>query len=233
MALPEVSQICLLLEGGATPPLQSTKIKTRVINRRPNYSDFFDWANSEIQSTDDISVICNSDISLDSSIEELARNLRPHQCAALSRWDEQPDGSACLFDRNDSQDTWVFRGPIRSLICDYPMGIPRCDNRILYELQAAGYEVINPAFSIKTVHLHAGQREEYPHEIDGLCVDPPYAYRWPHNLLSLPKTAFINVMHPSKRVGWRLDYRRLAASLPARIFKRFMRTLFRARTHSS
>ena len=191
--------VCLLLEGTESPFPDHPKLKTRPISYRPRYNDFFNWANEFVQSDSDASIIANSDIYFASSISALAKELSPEQCAALARWDVQPDGSARLFDRNDSQDVWVFRGKLRPVVADFCVGIPRCDNRILHELRSAGYEVINPAFSVRTFHLHAGSRGEYPGEIQGFHVDRPYAYLWPHNLLSLPETLLYNLRNPEAK----------------------------------
>jgi len=153
--LPEIDSVCVFLEGIEHPWVESSKLNERSITHRPTYTDFFGWASELVSADNDVSIIANSDIYFDSSLSALARNLMPNQCAALSRWDVQPDGTSRLFDRNDSQDAWVFRGKIRPIVPDFCMGIPRCDNRMLYELRAAGYEVINPAFSVKVFHLHA------------------------------------------------------------------------------
>lgn len=225
MALPELDEICLLLEGTESPFPDHPKLKTRQISHRPQYNDFFDWANELVQSNTDASIVVNSDIYFDSSILALVRALKPEQCAALSRWDVQPDGSARLFDRNDSQDVWVFRGKLRPVVADFCVGIPRCDNRILHELRSAGYEVINPAFSVRTFHLHAGSRGEYPGEIQGLHVDRPYAYLWPHNLLSLPETLWHRWRCPETKLGWRFDWRKLQRTLPWRVWKKLSRQL--------
>lgn len=220
LASPEIDAVCLLLEGIESPLPDHPKLKSRRVSHRPQYRDFFDWANELVQSNTDISVIANSDIFFDSSISPLAKALMPEQCAALARWDLQPDGSSRLFDRNDSQDVWIFRGKIRPVVADFCVGIPRCDNRILHELRAAGYDVINPAFSVRAFHLHAGSRAEYPGEIQGLHVDPPYAYLWPHNLMSLPQTLWHRWRHPEAKLGWRSDWRRFRQSLPVRMARK-------------
>jgi len=151
----KIEQMDVIFEKRLAPEVKNPKLLVRSISHRPKYSEFFDWANALVSADNDISILANSDIYFDSSLSALARNLMPNQCAALSRWDVQPDGTSRLFDRNDSQDAWVFRGKIRPIVPDFCMGIPRCDNRMLYELRAAGYEVINPAFSVKVFHLHA------------------------------------------------------------------------------
>lgn len=219
-----VDQICLFVEGEASPPVQSPKISQRPISTRPRYVDFFDWANA-VTAADDISIVANSDIFFNATLSALFAVLNANCCAALSRWNVTPDGAAKLYDRADSQDVWVFRGHIKPVASDFCVGIPRCDNRILYELQVAGYQMINPAFSVKTFHLHSGDRTDYPSVIDGPHVAAPYAYLWPHNLLSLQQTVLWNYLHPAAGISWRLDRRRIAAFLPLRVGRRILRSL--------
>lgn len=215
-----IGEICLLLEGVDAPPIEHRKLSVRRHTTRPTYADFFRWAKQLALSPTDVAVIGNSDIYFDRSLIPLARSLQPEQCAALTRWNQTSSGQWALFDRNDSQDAWVFKGALRQISGDFPVGVPRCDNRILHELRAAGYEVVNPAFSVRSYHLHSGEREEYRQENLEHFVDPPYAYLWPHNLWSLPRTILHNVLHPKSRVSWRLDRRRLAETKPFRAARR-------------
>jgi hypothetical protein len=74
---------------------------------------------------------------------------------ALSRWDIKPNGDIRLFDREDSQDCWIFKTPIK--FKDPPnfyLGKPGCDNRIAFMAWDSGYTVTNPAKQIVTKHLH-------------------------------------------------------------------------------
>lgn len=218
-ACPALDQIGLLAESGANPPVDSRKIRVRPVPHRPTYADFFAWI-SEIAGPDDISIIANSDIYFEDSLGTISRLLQPDDCYALSRWDVREDGSSQLFDRNDSQDAWIFRGPIReNFVADFPLGVPRCDNRLLHELVEAGYRVRNPAFSLRAYHLHAGARSEYGGTGENF-VDPPYRYLYPHNLLSAPRTLWHNLRHPAERVGWRFDGRRVENLLPIRAARR-------------
>ena len=219
-----INRICLFLER-TTCPVENEKIIKKHIGGRPTYKDFLDWCKIVSGGEDDIVVIANSDIFLDKNILALCQSLRPNQCAALSRWDIAPSGTPVLFDRNDSQDVWVFRGPLKKILGEFPVGVPRCDNRFLHELQSAGYEVINPAFSIRAYHLHSGIRPEYAGENQANFVDPPYAYVWPHNLWSLPRTYFYNFRHPDARLSWRFDRRKFAGSLPVRAAMKIGRML--------
>lgn len=224
LALWQIDRVCVLLER--TPsPIEHPKLETRTIDRRPNYEDFFHWTRELQTGADDLSIICNSDIHFDCSLVALWNQLSKTQCVALTRWDVASDGHARLLHRNDTQDSWIFRGPIRDVVANYPMGVPRCDNRMLYELKQAGYEVMNPAFSVRSYHLHAGPREEYVQDNMATFVEPPYAYLWPHNLCSLPATCMYNVLNSSGMIGWRIDGQRIRQSLPVRVLAGLMRRL--------
>jgi len=219
LACPGIDEIYLLVEGEGIEIPDSPKIRVRKIARRPMYGDYFEWIN-ECASETDISVIANSDIYFDGSLAAVEGTLLNDECFALSRWDVQRKGSSQLFDRNDSQDVWIFRGPIRaSLEADFPLGVPRCDNRILHELQRAGYQVKNPAFAIRAHHLHYEERTEYGEDGTNF-VEPPYGYLWPHNLKSLPETLLHNLRHPDRRIGWRFDCRKASRFLPWRIIRK-------------
>lgn len=215
---PNISEVLLLKESGSFSIPNHEKLCIRTIDQRPNYSHFIGWLD-EIVEADDISIIANTDIYFDETLAAVTHTLQADECYALSRYDVQPDGSSILFDRNDSQDAWIFRGPIREeLLADFPLGVPRCDNRFLYELQNAGYCVKNPAFSIRAHHLHAGMRTEYGRSGENF-VDPPYGYRFPHNLLSAPSTIWHNLRYPDHTLGWRLDFRRISSTFPGRAIR--------------
>lgn len=217
-----IDEICVFDEG-SVGVLSCSKLKIRQVSARPTYQAYFQWA-TELAQDYDISIIANSDIFFDRQLKFFVDWKMPQDGVfALSRWDVQPDGRAVLFERNDSQDAWVFKGPLRNVQADFPVGVPRCDNRFLYELKRAGYEVINPAFSLRAYHLHAGQRSEYKTEQLDHFVGPPYAYLWPHNLWSLPRTLWHNFRHPDAKVGWRLDRRKISSSLAFRAVRKVLR----------
>ena len=120
---------------------------------KPTYQYFFDQIN-KVSGPDDINIICNSDIFLDETIA-LAANIKDKQLYALSRWDWLGnDALVRFFDRPDSQDTWIFKGPVTNVFGGFTLGIRGCDNRIAYEFHKAGYRVSNPSKSIKTYHVH-------------------------------------------------------------------------------
>jgi hypothetical protein len=209
----EIDETYVLLEGTGVVLPVSPKLRVRKIVSRPTYDDFFDWIN-ELAGPGDISVIANTDIWFDGSIGVATRRLGIRECYAMARWDGE-----CLNDRNDSQDCWVFRGKVEGVVGDFPLGVARCDNRILYELQQAGYRVLNPAFAIRATHLHAGERVEYG-ATAAHFVPPPYRYLWPHNLMGPLGTLWHNLRRPEQRLGWRFDRRKAARTLPVRVIRK-------------
>lgn len=226
LTAPEVSEVLVLCECAEEFLPAHPKLRVRAVSRRPNYDLFFEWLN-ELAGENDVSVLSNTDIWFDSSLGAAQRFLGPRDCFAMARWDGDT-----LYDHNDSQDCWIFRGPVTGVRGDFPTGVARCDNRMLYELQAAGYRVRNPAFSIRAHHIHSGTRVPYPGANLPHFVDPPYRYLWPHNLCSLPATICHNLKYPRNRIGWRFDRRKAAGWLPVRAAKKLVR-LVRKRATSS
>ncbi|MFC1694685.1 hypothetical protein ACFL1C_00950 [Pseudomonadota bacterium] len=215
-----IEEICVFAEGGEELLPENPKIKVRQVSQRPTYSSYFDWI-SELAGQDDISIIANTDIYFDQQLRFFSYWAIPSQCAlALARWETSALRKSTLLDRNDSQDAWIFRGPLKEVKGDFCVGVPRCDNRMLNELKQAGYEVINPSFSIRSYHLHEGVREEYQNDNLEHFVEPPYAYLWPHNLWSLPRTLIHNLRHPDARISWRIDRRKFLNSLPMRAMRK-------------
>jgi hypothetical protein len=205
-----INEIFIFCEG---PPPQlppSSKLHLKQIRKRPTYDDFFAWIN-EVAREEDISIIANADISFDNTLAAAAITLGSRECCALTRWEDKK-----IFFRNDSQDSWIFRGRIRQVIAPFAVGVPRCDNRLMCELQTAGYRVLNPALTIVSTHHHAGYRTEYSETNEHNFVDPPYCYMWPHNLMGFASTLIYNLSHRDGRVRWRFDRRNAASSLPVR-----------------
>jgi hypothetical protein len=124
---------------------------------RPTFKDFFDFMGKGMFA-DSINIVANTDIFFMNMQEIDANAYRlTDGCFALTRYDFKKYCPTELFDRVDSQDTWVFLGNklmpnIKNV--DFCMGIGGCDNRLAHELKDAGYEVLNPSRSIKTFHLH-------------------------------------------------------------------------------
>ena len=129
---------------------------------KPQYRAMFEKIN-QLTGPDDINIICNSDIFFDDTILIAAQRLKHREVFALSRWDYINSQQIKLFDRADSQDTWIWKGYMQNVIGNFTLGKRGCDNRIAYEFKDAGYKVSNPSKTIKTYHVHNSNIRNYSH----------------------------------------------------------------------
>jgi len=133
------------------------------IGKRASFNDFFAIMDEDDYSND-INILSNSDIFFDDLdiIKNYIANVPTNICLALSRYDYHSNANIVPFLRADSQDTWIFNGnPKIHTQLEYGMGIAGCDNRLAYDIQAHGYNVINPSHTIKTYHLHNSNIRNY------------------------------------------------------------------------
>ena len=102
---------------------------------------------------------------------------------ALLRWDVSSFGSTgepTLFGpRADSQDAWIIARdsltfPITEEEFGFPFGKPGCDNAIALSMMRNHCAVANPAYTIRTYHLHSSNVRNYdPHDV---LYRPHYLY---------------------------------------------------------
>ncbi len=161
---------------------------------RPTFSELFALCRPGM-----VNVIANSDI----YFERLAHFPKPGEVWALSRYDVDPTGAEVLWDYADSQDSYiVFGGPYEidastvEVRTDgeheikrrpFVQGMAGCDNRLIHVLRMAGFNVSNPAKTIRSYHLHLSKYRSY---VDGAQGDgrggkkldriqPPYQFAKP------------------------------------------------------
>lgn len=133
-----------------------------------------------------VNVLMNSDLYM----ERLSHYPKPGEVWALSRHDVDRAGVAALWNHGDSADTWIVNGCIKDVDVPWPMGIPGVDNRLAWELRAAGYKVTNPSKTVVTYHLHLSNYRSYLHGSNGsgrggyklFRVPPPYDHVEPIEL---------------------------------------------------
>lgn len=141
------------------PALRLPKVKPVAFGRRVRYQDLFDYANTHLRGC--TVVIANADIYFDQTLARLEGYGLAGCLLCLSRWNIEADGMARLFDHAASQDAWIFSAPIRPFECNFPLGVPGCDNRLAFEAERAGLAVSNPSRSLRALHLHASQVRRY------------------------------------------------------------------------
>src|SRR5574343_1660426 len=165
---------------------------------RQRYADLLTPAR-KLAARDDIVVIANGDIIFTWHTLKRCYKIQADEAYALSRWDITPEGIK-LFNLSSSQDAWVFRGPPKHGIGgDYPFGVPGVDNKFAFELQAAGYKVLDPSRDIKSYHLHLSKHR--PHNKPENRVSGPYLFVSPHKLGEQPRYKVIPASMVSRRAS--------------------------------
>ena len=183
---PIIDKIVLLNEADYSPDYPASsftsdgqgKIQQIILGKRLCYSDVIRYIYESVP--DNILVVfSNSDIYLDPSLSSIWSLNMDDKFLSLLRWDVPEDmtSESVLFGpRADSQDTWILssRG-VKARKWDFksieiPFGKNGCDNAFNTEMMRNKYLVSNPAYSIKTHHLHnSGLRTYNPKDI----VDKP------------------------------------------------------------
>lgn len=195
-----IDRIVLLNEKsyrGSEPLLSHPKVQEEIVGSRLTYATVLRYI-AEAVPADAIVVFANADIYLDDETWPLLWSVDlSNKCFALLRWDEATAeggaGEPVLFGpRADSQDTWVLRAAdVKARTWDwsalsFPFGQGGCDNAFAIEAFRQKFLVVNPALSLKTLHVHeSGLRTYDPKDI----VDKPvYLYVQPTGLHDLQPT---------------------------------------------
>lgn len=156
--LPELSGLTLIVQRATSPDLLRQAEydhclrenlaapwfdEVKVVEGRPTFTQHFEDA------PPGVCVLANSDITFDRSIL-LALTLAPHEVWCLTRWDDD----RLAAEDGGTQDVWVFRPPLR-VKADWQLGIGACDTVLSGVLEDAGYQVENPARTVRAHHHHA------------------------------------------------------------------------------
>ena len=156
---PDIDVVYVLCESPT--PIMHEKLKEIPVTTRPTYNDFFLLANG-MSNEDDVVIISNIDIYPDKHMRPLFERLEKNQSWVLSRWDIRPNGEPPVhLRRRDSQDSWMFRAPIRKINGNFCLGYPGCDNSIACWIDQAGYEISNPSNDVRFLHLHLTELRNY------------------------------------------------------------------------
>lgn len=191
MRNPSISQIFLLTESLVDLSFfhdfeGNEKLVQVVIGERLTFRLAFQFANSRLVGR--TVIVSNADIYFDHSLSLLLEHPFPNKIAlALLKWIDHSsneflpvsdisESHISLQLRTDSQDSWIFKSPLPELLLSedtaFPLGVPRCDNRIALLFEKAGMQVFNPALFVHGIEiqprdLYAGGRDQanlYSHE---------------------------------------------------------------------
>ena len=163
---PLIDKIYLLSESASYKLPKSDKLTLIVKKERITYGDCIDLIQRMI-GKGSLVAFANADIHLDLSWVNLWSVDMHNTLMALLRW-EETNGELQLFGpRSDSQDTWVIHSDSvldREWALDkfqIPFGVAGCDNAILVEFLRHKFKIINPAMSLRTIHVHKSQVRTY------------------------------------------------------------------------
>lgn len=153
------------------------KIKTRILNRMPLFSDFFTCINI-FNNNDEIYMICNNDIWLFpfSSFStfnfnqlhpiKILQNLKNNMMLTLTRheYNFEPKLMNKYGPRvNGSHDAFIFRGTVPNEIIKnlkFPQNLWGSENALLNEFRVNNYCLYNPCFHIKIIHQHKEEERD-------------------------------------------------------------------------
>lgn len=143
----------------------------------------------------DFAALINTDIYFDRSIRDLWNVSMKNRCISLLRYEttlayargEAGAPEPHIFGpRADSQDSWIFavdelvdhqaRGESWSELA-FCMGKPGCDNALMGELTRRKWALANPAYSIRTFHIHENPARGY--SVNELVSLGLYVHLWP------------------------------------------------------
>lgn len=160
--------------------IDSSKITQVIVQNRLTYSKVFEYC-STIK--DSYVILANLDIFFDESLEEM-KSVGLHKtksvfCQLRHEYSQhKPLSEARLFGpRPDSQDAWIWHtnntlgtGKFKRLT-DFKLGMPGCDNKIIYLFFLMGNICYNDPKRIKIYHYHTSQVRSYtPKDI----IKPPF-----------------------------------------------------------
>ena len=179
---PYINEIILVTE---TPynkqdvEVTSDKVKLINIGKRMRYSDAFDIV--ENYNVKGYVIIANSDIFFDDTLKNVyesnAHKVKKMYTQLRFEYTNSDLKKCPLFGpRGDSQDTWIFHTNYNipkhnRTILEFELGIPGCDNHIIYVLSVLGFLLYNEPFYIRTYHNHKSNVRTYNNQTKR-CISP-------------------------------------------------------------
>jgi hypothetical protein len=201
-----IDEIILITENVTIPKKYSSKVRIKNISYRPKFQDIFQLVNT-CTCDKDINIVANSDIYFDESLELLRSHDLRKKCLAITRWNKDNQNNFHLHRGINSQDTWIFQGKIKPVSGDFYFGLPGCDGRLAYEISRAGYHIENPAFDIKTYHLHNTGIRNYDKNNKVNYIPGPYKYPKMKSLHSRILTCIYRVYDAPNYLKFSLKYK--------------------------
>jgi len=161
-------------DGDETPLLdfiRSSRATISFASGRPSFAEGFALGNS--LGTDENIIFCNGDIHFDETLAALDTFDLTGHMLILTRWNRdqrgqlRPDGDGGAFEHGEEflngNDSWIFKTPlaIPPGTEDILQGTDFCDFKLIRLATESGLRVIDPAFSVRSIHRHASELRHY------------------------------------------------------------------------
>ncbi len=171
---PFIDRIFLFIDDGFKPKINSTKINIIHIDDRLTYRGWLEFAAD--LGRQHIAVLANTDILFDETVALLEKaTARKNRLVALARHEKEKGALIPHPKPGWSQDVWAVNSASdidENLLkaVSFPLGVPRCDNKIVFEFAMQGWELINPFPAVRAIHLHESQVRNYRKEMDRTII---------------------------------------------------------------
>jgi hypothetical protein len=170
----QIDKLFVMIDDGSEIACNDHKISIIRLEKRPTYRFWLD--KTKELDLKGISILCNSDIYFDNSIIEAKKVMCKSQSfIALSRWELLCNETSMHPNPHWSQDVWAVRcdddysNEMLHLL-EFPMGVPRCDNKVAYLFAIYGWKVFNPCTVLKSIHVHETQMRTYHKKVDDRII---------------------------------------------------------------
>jgi len=186
---PMIDKVIVYYEGKADDTnsyilniIKRLPVEIEYISERPSFGFLFESLNQLY--LDKKIILANADIYFDDSLNSLKDYDLSGKFIALTRYNEDKKGNINMWGTIEkpvihSQDVWIYKAPIAIEADSIKIGTLTCDGQLAYAANKAGYKVINPYFSLKSIHLHRIMTKER--------LSRPYYYDRPtHIMMTVP-----------------------------------------------
>jgi hypothetical protein len=149
--------------------------------KKPTFKSLF-----SLFKDNNINIIANTDIYFDSSLS-IAKAIKHNEVYCLNRREPIGITKFRIFKRNigNAQDAWIFKGRVSDSVIqstNFPLGTPGCDNHLAWVLHNNGYNLLNPSYFIRAIHLHKSNYRNYSKDdrIEGeyLYIKPTFKFKF-------------------------------------------------------
>jgi|TARA_Y100001934_G_scaffold164554_1_gene195971 hypothetical protein len=165
-----INKLFVVIDDGCECPVISDNIEIIHINKRLTYKYWIELTQQYCQAG--VTILCNSDIYFNETLSVIDEVLFSEKSfISLSRWELLGGSLSKHPNPHWSQDTWAMRvgeqlSPSFMHQLDFPMGVPRCDNKIAYLFATQGWKIFNPVDFLVSIHVHETEMRTYHKKLD-------------------------------------------------------------------